>query len=450
MTVSPAPSSKTTSTATELLPGHIGNLTAKENAMLKQLWGRLLKLFEQKGTQIRPKQQEDNASSTTSSKKGGWFSSKKETSEKDLFIGATTEPTLITLPLEKALPLIPGEVLRNTFWNMVATDNPDAVVLRFLRARKWDLVAAYDMLTNALRWRIVYRLDDLTALGENGLRDELNRLKPGMGDCFVSQLNAGKTFLGGPDKEGRGICFINVSYHHKEDQPAEVIKLLTMYIMETSRAIVHQPVDTACIVFNMDGFTLKNMDFDFVKFLVSCFEAYYPETLGCLCIHKAPWVFSTVWTLIQPLLDPVVATKIHFTKDLKELTHYVDIPSLPGNITGEKDKKTLDEAVDIDPVAPGTLKKPDTAAFNDYQEMIKEHQIETADWIKTKSVDGDNFNMRRALATQYRLARIRAELDIRGPTRYQAKGMIQFTPEGRVILDFGSDGWQPLDITEMV
>lgn len=32
-----------------------------------------------------------------------------------------------------------------------------------------------------------------------------------------------------------------------------------MYIMETSRVVVHQPVESACIVFNMDKFTLKNM-----------------------------------------------------------------------------------------------------------------------------------------------------------------------------------------------
>ena len=55
------------------------------------------------------------------------------------------------------------------------------------------------------------------------------------------------------------ISFINVSLHLKEDQPSEIIKLLTMYVMETSRVVVHQPVEANCIVFNMDGFTLKNM-----------------------------------------------------------------------------------------------------------------------------------------------------------------------------------------------
>ena len=29
-----------------------------------------------------------------------------------------------------------------------------------------------------------------------------------------------------------------------------------------------------------------------VKFIIKCFEANYPESLGILLIHKAPWLFS--------------------------------------------------------------------------------------------------------------------------------------------------------------
>lgn len=55
------------------------------------------------------------------------------------------------------------------------------------------------------------------------------------------------------------LSFINVRFHHKEDQSPEVIKLMTMYIMESARLVVAQPMETSCIVFNMDGFTLSNM-----------------------------------------------------------------------------------------------------------------------------------------------------------------------------------------------
>ena len=194
--MSPAASVNTTSPQ----PGHVGHLTVKETDSLKEMWARLFTLFKQKGTEWKAPAKAEEAPA-----KKGWFGKKETPAEKDLFLGVTTDPQYMTLPLEKALPLIPGADLRGTFWNMVATDNPDAVVLRFLRARKWDLDAAYNMLANTLRWRLHMRVDEIVALGENGLRDNLNALKPELGDCFITQLNSGKAYLGGPDKEGRGI-----------------------------------------------------------------------------------------------------------------------------------------------------------------------------------------------------------------------------------------------------
>lgn len=53
--------------------------------------------------------------------------------------------------------------------------------------------------------------------------------------------------------------FVNVQVHHKDSQPLEVMKLLTIYVMETSRVICDYPMDTVCIVFNLENFTMANM-----------------------------------------------------------------------------------------------------------------------------------------------------------------------------------------------
>lgn len=66
------------------------------------------------------------------------------------------------------------------------------------------------------------------------------------------------------------------------------------------------------------------MDLTPVKFVVNCFEAHYPESLGCLIIHKAPWVFQGLWSLIKGWLDPVVASKINFTRNLCELEKFIE------------------------------------------------------------------------------------------------------------------------------
>lgn len=33
-----------------------------------------------------------------------------------------------------------------------------------------------------------------------------------------------------------------------------------------------------------------------MKFMIKCFEANYPESLGAVLIHKAPWLFSSLCT----------------------------------------------------------------------------------------------------------------------------------------------------------
>ncbi|KAF9367175.1 hypothetical protein CPC16_006855, partial [Podila verticillata] len=57
--------------------------------------------------------------------------------------------------------------------------------------------------------------------------------------------------------------------------------------------------------------------------------SYYPETLGVCVVHKAPFVFWGLWKLIQPLLDPVVASKFVFTRNNAELHKVIPRERLP-------------------------------------------------------------------------------------------------------------------------
>jgi hypothetical protein len=40
----------------------------------------------------------------------------------------------------------------------------------------------------------------------------------------------------------------------------------------------------------MESFSTQ--EYQPVKFIIKCFEANYPESLGLLLIHNAPWIFS--------------------------------------------------------------------------------------------------------------------------------------------------------------
>lgn len=92
-----------------------------------------------------------------------------------------------------------------------------------------------------------------------------------------------------------------------------------------------------------------------MKFIIKCFEANYPESLGLLLIHNAPWVFASeyislrtssshrkrishfkigIWKIIQPMLDPVVAQKVQFTKSTADLEKYIPADQLPTEMGG--------------------------------------------------------------------------------------------------------------------
>lgn len=42
----------------------------------------------------------------------------------------------------------------------------------------------------------------------------------------------------------------------------------------------------------MTGFSMANMDYTPVKFMIKCFEANYPESLGAVLVHNSPWLFQ--------------------------------------------------------------------------------------------------------------------------------------------------------------
>lgn len=291
--------------AAEIPSGHPGNLSEEQETTLKQMWAAF---FALDGKSEPPKSSTGVAIDLTEANKyvkecGGF------------------------------------EKFHNTCWRSPYSGHPDSTMLRFLRARKWDVSAgtryvlpllrskahhfflALGMLACAAAWRIELDVDKIVEQGEELLNKEL----PG----FDLQMKSGKAYLHGADAKGRPVFYIHVKIHNPSQQTFEALRAFTIYCMETGRQFVAPPTDQVCLVFDLTGFGLRNMDWAFVKFLVKAFEAYYPETLGMLAIHKAPWVFSSIWTAIRPLLDPVVASKIIFTKNEAQLMEVINADQLP-------------------------------------------------------------------------------------------------------------------------
>ncbi|TKA71963.1 hypothetical protein B0A49_09940, partial [Cryomyces minteri] len=287
---------------TEIPPGRPGSLTPDQEAKLKEFWQATLRVFgvlhEPNGSISGTSTPRTAHTSSADLKDEG--SGKKKKSRLHLFgkkhhdsEGDADSPAISededkhgqTKEFHKALASQTPEALRAAFWSMVKHDHPDGLLLRFLRARKWDIQNALVMLVSTMHWRSedMHVDDDIVKRGEEGSLEDAKSSAAATrkeGEDFMSQIRMGKSFLHGVDKDGRPMCFVRVRLHKQGEQSEASLERFTVYTIETARMMLRPPVDTATIVFDMTGFSMANMDYTPVKFMIKCFEANYPESLG--------------------------------------------------------------------------------------------------------------------------------------------------------------------------
>ncbi|KAF9883475.1 hypothetical protein FE257_003425 [Aspergillus nanangensis] len=392
-------------------PGTVGNLTPEQEAKLQEFWILLFKVcgikvdgLEATGDAAPPSPPQEKKQQP---KRRFTFWGKATEEEKDdaasiksangvssslasLSITDGDDKFGQTKDFQKALVDMKPEEIRETFWNMVKQDNPDSLLLRFLRARKWDVKKALIMLISTIRWRLLdVNVDgDIMKNGEHLAVKQTQSSDPAekkKGEEFLRQMRMGKSFLHGVDKQGRPICVIRVRLHRAGDQATESLDRFTVYTIESARMMLAPPVETACIIFDMSDFALANMDYHPVKFMIKCFEANYPESLGVVLIHKAPWIFSGIWNIIKGWLDPVVAQKIHFTKNYDDLQEFIAKDQIMKELEGEEnwEYKYVEIQPDENKTMEDTAKRDELMAAR--QKLAQELQDATLSWLQASS-----------------------------------------------------------------
>lgn len=91
----------------------------------------------------------------------------------------------------------------------------------------------------------------------------------------------------------------------------EYEKFITERLPACSKAAGH-PVETSCTILDLHNVSLGNFYSvkNYVAQASSIGQDRYPECMGKFYIINAPYLFSTVWSLIKPWLDEVTVSKI--------------------------------------------------------------------------------------------------------------------------------------------
>lgn len=102
-----------------------------------------------------------------------------------------------------------GARLREIFWDMVKGEHPDAVMLRFLRARKWNVDRAIAVIGSTAAFRADNDVANILKGGELGLTST----KGGM-----NILTNGVSYIYGATHAGEPVEFIEVGRHFSHNQ----------------------------------------------------------------------------------------------------------------------------------------------------------------------------------------------------------------------------------------
>ena len=194
------------------------------------------------------------------------------------------------------------------------------IVLRWLRARKWDITSANQLMIDTLQWRHQWGLRKLLKNGENDLNQD---------ECLSC-----KTYHLGKDKQGRPVTYVHASEHIRGQFPLQDTEKFLVLIMETGKYLATNGIEQGTVVLDMGNVTLKNLDYQHIKFMINTMQNYYPECLANALIVNAPWTFNTVWAIIKPWLDPVVESKIRFIKSSKDLNEFIHSDFIPKRLNG--------------------------------------------------------------------------------------------------------------------
>ncbi|KAJ1895095.1 phosphatidylinositol transfer protein csr1 [Kickxella alabastrina] len=212
---------------------------------------------------------------------------------------------------------------RAAFWQAATQiGDPDSWVLRFLRARQWDVTKALEMIRRTIIWRVGQAIDEIAFYGESQLHN--------------LTMNTGLAYACMEDRLGNPVYVVRVRANVARNRNILAIKRFLCWQIETSQLLTAKSDGKVTMLFDFNGFSRENIDTKLVRTLITLLTNYYPETLGIIVLNVDSWVFSSLWMVISPFIDPEVRSKIVMARNAQELAPYIDPQVLVSELGGKK------------------------------------------------------------------------------------------------------------------
>ncbi|KAK8629581.1 hypothetical protein V6N13_078416 [Hibiscus sabdariffa] len=219
------------------------------------------------------------------------------------------------------------EALDKTFQNVNQGFRAETLV-RFLKARDWNVAKAHKMLMDCLHWRVQNNIDEI--LAKPIVPTELYRA------VRDSQLIG----MSGYSREGLPVFAIGVglstldkaSVNYYVQSHIQINEYRDRVILPSASKKHGQPITTCIKVLDMSGLKLSALSQIKLMTIISTIDDLnYPEKTNTYYVVNTPYIFSACWKVVKPLLQERTRKKIQVLPGCgrDELLKIMDFESLP-------------------------------------------------------------------------------------------------------------------------
>lgn len=163
---------------------------------------------------------------------------------------------------------------------------------------------AITMILQTFKWRKEFEVEDINI-------DNVNK-------AFFEK---GAVFSHNRDRDGKKLLVFEVRKHIKGVEKMDEMKKFFVYYLE--RIDQEENGDKITIVFDCTNCGLKNMDMEFIQFIIGCFKDYYPCMLNYILVFEMPWVLNAAWKIIKAWL-PASGVKLIKFLTKSNINEYID------------------------------------------------------------------------------------------------------------------------------